>query len=1704
SKLVREESDESDESDESEGPGNLVHRDDAEVDAQAEEEGEESEEGTGRVLSKLQPGDGEGAGEQSVERGAQESFGGSDSAPRDSETLRSDPVVPVVQGDVYGLDVKGEEEAADDSLSQRSGGSQRSRQGSEPSRGRRLSVASSIASSKSSSKKSAKKARSKAGEATLRRAEALEKEVKVLDQQLVHMQQDLDDAQDALTRAKRSAAKREEKLRKQMEQLEASARADEQELRAAIKEKDLKLEELHAEVDELNEAAESFEEDYEALQAAHDKAAEDLAKATTQLQAASKMRETGVQELQEELQATQNSAEQSRREFTSQLREADKRVAELEHLNSELSNEVASLQRKLDEHEEARFAAEEAPALDPEHQADLYHAQEMQRKAEELLAQERRRVFTMQQDLAGLKAEVDRVTLKLEQADKRRVDEGEQHRAEISRLNLQLDNMRRRDDIQGVAALEQRLAALSEHLVAKQKQIELLTSEKGALRQRLKASERQVDDLKAVQQGVSGFVDVESGGRASRRYNSGGGGDVSIRFRRRQEAAAKRIARLGPIAAYPALAEALDAVDQVCLRVGATLWHQPYARLGFLCYIFLLHLWALFILLFHTHDHVDRAHPASGPPRLPPGMTSAGAERAADAAAAAAGRAAQSRIDRSRGSELAVGGRELGGAEEERKGAMSVVVKDGKVDEVIWEENGKPRVYSRRWWVLAAMSATYFCWNMATTRQVAAVTSFASYHDTTNEVNFSEGGGIDLIGTASAAALIPGYFLAMWALGRYGLVCIKVGAFAIALGNWLWYAAGTNFTLVVISVVVQSCFGTLMSTSILALSNTWFPEMERPLATAIITLVSLIGTGTGLVVTPMFNTGEDVVDPSLKSCEFGQLSSTLVTALAEAAVNNTEVLCVDDFEDAKEDFCCRLPLDIPSLNLFLAILTTLAFLFTLVAVKQAPPSLPAPSALEKESPPLLGGIKTLFSNQGFRNLALSDFVVSGPVQVLFYGISRLTPSELQDSSFLMSAGGLALALPLTVVFARLLARLKLYYEVTASGYCLGSFMFVVAAIGFALDSTGGNVMFFAAVVLCVSLFIAWQVAVYEFKTELVFAPSKAYEGLVVGTDRIIFQLSRIVFVSAIPPERVGGALNTFIIGSVIMCVGCIPVLLIKDKRAYARLAYDNANGKELKAWAGEGVGRGGESRDSGRANLEQPEPSDARSLSAAVKQSERAARAVAEMGGKVDEVIWEENGKPRVYPRRWWVLAALSVVYFCWNMAITRQVAAVPSFASYHDTTNEVNFSEGGGIDLIGTASAAALIPGYFMAMWALGRYGLACIKMGAFAIAVGNWMWYAAGTNYTVVMISVVVQAFFGPLTTTSILALSNTWFPEMERPLATAIITLMSLIGTGSGLVVTPMFNTGEDVVDPSLKSCEVDKLSSTLVTALAEAAVNNTEVLCVGDFEDVKEDFCCRLPLDISSLNLFMALLTTLAFFFALVAVKQAPPSLPAPSASEKESPPVLGGIKTLFSNQGFRNLALSDFVVSGPVQVLFYGISRLTPSELQDSSFLMSAGGLALALPLTVVFARLLARLKLYYEVTASGYCLGSFMFVIATIGFALDSTGGNVLFFAAVVLCVSLFIAWQVAVYEFKTELVFAPSKAYEGLVVGTDRIIFQLSRVVFVSAIPPERVGGALNTFIIGSVIMCVGCIPVLLIKDKRAYARLAYDNANGKELSVK
>mmetsp|Transcript_1085 Transcript_1085/g.1385 ORF Transcript_1085/g.1385 Transcript_1085/m.1385 type:complete len:178 (+) Transcript_1085:32-565(+) len=128
-------------------------------------------------------------------------------------------------------------------------------------------------------------------------------------------------------------------------------------------------------------------------------------------------------------------------------------------------------------------------------------------------------------------------------------------------------------------------------------------------------------------------------------------------------------------------------------------------------------------------------------------------------------------------------------------------------------------------------------------------------------------------------------------------------------------------------------------------------------------------------------------------------------------------------------------------------------------------------------------------------------------------------------------------------------------------YTLGFLFWVAATICFAV---GTLVADYAILILGGGALISlalWTVFVYELKQEYVYDREYSLSGFIVGYDRTIINLSSLVFVASIPPERfedldIDGRNMTMYLGAIFMGIGVLLVYTIRGKYDYLRLQHE--------------------------------------------------------------------------------------------------------------------------------------------------------------------------------------------------------------------------------------------------------------------------------------------------------------------------------------------------------------------------------------------------------------------------------------------------------------------------------------------------------------------------------------------------------------------
>lgn len=481
-------------------------------------------------------------------------------------------------------------------------------------------------------------------------------------------------------------------------------------------------------------------------------------------------------------------------------------------------------------------------------------------------------------------------------------------------------------------------------------------------------------------------------------------------------------------------------------------------------------------------------------------------------------------------------------------------------------------VYNQRFYVLAALSLNYFMWNWHGTRHNIIAPSYAEFYNTTNNFDLFGSGelGVDSLSLIPAFVRVFSYIPCAYVIDRLGIRWVKLGSFGITLQAWIWYmndagffGAPTILTPVIIKIFTNMV-NPLVSSALLAVSNRWFPAPERAKATATVALVSILGSVAVVLIGPQFELSKDEINLDLKSC---RPSEETILKYNVFISNGTTPFCDTSDSAASEfgEFCCFAPADVVTYGLVLAILCTLLTMFTFIVIKDAPPT--PPSASNEDVGRLPSFLIAVYHMKNFRNyltLCLADFTVAGPPIVLSVTIARLLPPIIKEFDFYIAGAGIVFAIPAAAYVAYVLDKKHIYWDLTAGGYSFGAMAWTLATILFAIGGIGGYFMA-PLLILAIVAFTAWQAAVYETKLEYVYSKKFQIEGLVVGIDRLLANLATAIFVPILAPESVGGALNTYIIGTALFITGAVLPFTIKNRRAYLRQAVENEKCEAMKA-----------------------------------------------------------------------------------------------------------------------------------------------------------------------------------------------------------------------------------------------------------------------------------------------------------------------------------------------------------------------------------------------------------------------------------------------------------------------------------------------------------------------------------------------------------
>lgn len=142
--------------------------------------------------------------------------------------------------------------------------------------------------------------------------------------------------------------------------------------------------------------------------------------------------------------------------------------------------------------------------------------------------------------------------------------------------------------------LQKQVSQLSEDLVRQKAKLQNSTTEVQTLKNRLRSAQSRAEVAEKAAQAQVFDIESNSFGRGARQRNFGKKNKViSIKSALNLES--------GSGEARETLGKIVDIIDMIAVDLGSYFRSDPFARLFFLIYLIILHLWAFCLIIFHAH-----------------------------------------------------------------------------------------------------------------------------------------------------------------------------------------------------------------------------------------------------------------------------------------------------------------------------------------------------------------------------------------------------------------------------------------------------------------------------------------------------------------------------------------------------------------------------------------------------------------------------------------------------------------------------------------------------------------------------------------------------------------------------------------------------------------------------------------------------------------------------------------------------------------------------------------------------------------------------------------------------------------------------------------------------------------------------------------------------------------------------------------------
>ncbi|KAL3662543.1 hypothetical protein V7S43_012397 [Phytophthora oleae] len=395
----------------------------------------------------------------------------------------------------------------------------------------------------------------------------------------------------------------------EMSVIQQDKNSDEQNFIQALEMKDNQVRAMKADLGALTEAKSQYTDEIASLKAELEKAVESKDTLWASAASASHASKQLIEPLRSELQDTLTAMNNLKREYTESKNAMFARQSQLESTNTELVNTVANLERELAKAKEAAAVTSQNNYIGETSRNSSSHigvgsamnddyrrVQQTLVLTKKSLHDESRRNEVQKQEIIALTEEVRRLKQALETAQANFSKQLEATSTENARLKEQVRQLTSQSSAAAAANGELRIQRLTNRLIEKQETIDSLRTRVTTMDVRLQdatlRAQRAEEKLARMEQN-GGIDDVEM---ATPVGKIGRGG-----MRSRSNRMAHVISRVAPVVERShRVLTALDVLDRWLLFLGRVFIQTPFARLGILCYVVLVHLWMFVILSFHT------------------------------------------------------------------------------------------------------------------------------------------------------------------------------------------------------------------------------------------------------------------------------------------------------------------------------------------------------------------------------------------------------------------------------------------------------------------------------------------------------------------------------------------------------------------------------------------------------------------------------------------------------------------------------------------------------------------------------------------------------------------------------------------------------------------------------------------------------------------------------------------------------------------------------------------------------------------------------------------------------------------------------------------------------------------------------------------------------------------------------------------------